>query len=101
MAKRIFELSKELGVTSKSILEKCRAEGIEVKNHMTTVKAGLAATIAEWFSEVSQGGSAVETTEHVDISAAHKEAEKVKRKRKKAPVEEPPAEEEPEPAAGS
>ena len=93
MAKRIFELAKEHGVTSKIVLEKCRAEGIEVKNHMSTVKAGLAATIAEWFSEASTGGSAVETTEHVDIVAAHKEAEKVKRKRKKAPVEELPVEE--------
>ena len=93
MAKRIFELAKEHGVTSKIVLEKCRAEGIEVKNHMSTVKAGLAATIAEWFSEASSGGSAVETTAHVDMDAAHKEAEKAKRKRKKtAPKEEPPAE---------
>jgi len=51
MAKRIFELAKELGVTSKIVLEKCRAEGIEVKNHMSTVKAGLAAAIIGWFSD--------------------------------------------------
>jgi translation initiation factor IF-2 len=95
LAKRIFELSKELGVTSKIVLAKCRDEGIEVKNHMSTVKAGLAATIVEWFSEASGGGSAVETTAHVDLDAAHKEAEKTKRKRKKAPVEEPVAELEP------
>jgi len=100
LAKRIFELAKEFGVTSKIVLEKCRAEGIEVKNHMSTVKAGLAATIAEWFSEVSAGGSAVETTAHVDIDAAHREAEKAKRKRKKtAPKEEPPAEVAEEPVA--
>ena len=90
MAKRIFELAKELGVTSKIVLEKCRAEGIEVKNHMSTVKAGLAATILEWFSEDVAGGSAVETTEHVDLDAAHEEAEKKRRKRsKKAAAEEP------------
>ena len=81
MAKRIFELAKELGVTSKKVLEKCRAEGIEVKNHMSTVKAGLAATIEEWFSEVSAGGTAVETAPHVDIDKAHEEAEKQRRKR--------------------
>ncbi|MDP6636642.1 MAG: translation initiation factor IF-2 [Phycisphaerae bacterium] len=98
MAKRIFELAKELGVTSKIVLEKCRAEGIEVKNHMSTVKAGLAATISEWFSEISDGGSAVETTEHVDLDAAHEEAEKTRRKRKKTPVVEEPAPE-PEPVA--
>ena len=38
MAKtRIFELARELDVRSKDILEKCRAEGVEVKNHMSTV----------------------------------------------------------------
>ncbi|MBT3198612.1 MAG: translation initiation factor IF-2 [Phycisphaerales bacterium] len=95
MAKRIFELAKELGVTSKIVLEKCRAEGIEIKNHMSTVKAGLAATIGEWFSEIGDGGSAVETTEHVDLDAAHKEAEK-KRKRKKTSEPEAPVAVEPE-----
>ena len=95
MAKRIFELAKELGVTSKIVLEKCRAEGIEIKNHMSTVKAGLAATIDEWFSELGDGGSAVETTEHVDIVAAHKEAEK-KKKRKKTSEPEPQIVAEPE-----
>ncbi len=104
MAKRIFELAKSLGVTSKIVLEKCRAEGIEIKNHMSTVKAGLAATIVEWFSEAGDGGSAVETTEHVDLDAAHEEAEKKRRKRSKKaePVPEPVVEEaqpEPEPAS--
>jgi Ca-activated chloride channel homolog len=49
--RRIFELAKELGVTSKMILETCRAEGIEIKDHMSKVKPGLAATIAEWFGK--------------------------------------------------
>jgi translation initiation factor IF-2 len=101
LAKRIFELSKELGVTSKIVLEKCRAEGIEIKNHMSTVKAGLAATISEWFSETSAGGSAVETTKHVDLDAAHKEADKKRKRKKVAPVVEEALVEEPavEPAA--
>jgi len=100
LAKRIFELARELDVTSKVVLEKCRAEGIEVKNHMSTVKAGLAATISEWFSEPSVGGSAVEVTEHVDLVKAKDEAKKSRRKRKKTAtaVEEPPVEAEEQPA---
>ena len=94
MAKRIFELARELGVTSKLMLGKCRAEGLDVKNHMSTVSAGLAATIHEWFSNMSTVGSAVETTDHVDLEKAHADAKKVRQRQKKtkAPAEEPAAE---------
>ncbi|MBL7133724.1 MAG: translation initiation factor IF-2 [Phycisphaerae bacterium] len=90
MAKqRIFELAQELGVASKVVLTKCRAEGLDVKNHMSTVSAGLAATICEWFSEGSATSTAVETTEHVDLDKVRADAKKVrhKRTRKKAKAE--------------
>ncbi len=70
--KRIFELAKELNVESKAIIAKCVAEGIpaeKVKNHMATISAGLEASIREWFASGSAGGSAVETTEHVDAES--------------------------------
>jgi translation initiation factor IF-2 len=93
LATRVFELARSLGVTSKTVLEKCRAEGLNIKNHMSTVSAGLEATIREWFSEEGLG-TAVETTEHVDLENARKEASKRKRKApepseepKEAPVE--------------
>ena len=50
MANRIFELAQELGITSKAILDKCRAEGIGLKNHMAPVPAGLESDIREWFA---------------------------------------------------
>ena len=83
MAKRVFELARELGVTSKAVLQKCRAEGLDVKNHMTALSAGLSATIMDWFSDETSG-TAVELTEHVDLDAEHKKAEAQKRRRKKA-----------------
>jgi translation initiation factor IF-2 len=69
LAKRIFEIAKELGIESKAIVTKCQAEGIPesvVKNHMSSISVGLEATIREWFSG---GGTAtaVETTEKVDV----------------------------------
>ncbi|MFQ5591325.1 MAG: translation initiation factor IF-2 [Phycisphaerae bacterium] len=64
---RVHILAKELNVPSKTIVEKCRAEGIEsVKNHMSTLSAGLHATIREWFSEGSTE-SALETSAPVDL----------------------------------
>lgn len=72
MARRIFEIAKELGIESKAIVEKCRAEGIDekqVKGHMSTISAGLEATIREWFSEAHDGTTAVENAEKVDLAA--------------------------------
>ncbi len=90
MAKRVFEIAKELGVKSKAVVEKCHHEGIPetlIKNHMSTVSAGLEATIREWFSADSgEGGTAtaVETTEKVDLEEvkAPKRARRAKAKPK-------------------
>lgn len=70
-------------MTSKVVLGKCRAEGLEIKNHMSTVSAGLEATVREWFSEASTDATAVEISEHVDLETARKEANKSRRRRSK------------------
>ncbi|HIJ66945.1 MAG TPA: translation initiation factor IF-2 [Planctomycetes bacterium] len=75
---RVHLLAKELGVKSKSIVEKCQAEGLDVKNHMSTISAGLAATIREWFSE-GEHATTVERAEKVDLKKV-----RVRKKRKKA-----------------
>jgi len=69
LAKRIFEIAKELGIKSKAIVEKCKAEDVpSVNNHMSSVSAGLEATIREWF-EAGKGGvaTAIERSTHVDL----------------------------------
>ncbi len=75
MAKRVFEIAKELGIASKAVVAKCQAEGIPesvIKNHMSSVSVGLEATIREWFAESSEevdaGGTAVETAAKVDVA---------------------------------
>jgi translation initiation factor IF-2 len=89
--KKIFELAKELGVRSKTIVEKCHAEGLEdyVKTHMSPVSAGLEETIRDWFSveDVAAEHTAVETTEHVDIEAERIAAEKERKRRGKTKAE--------------
>ncbi len=90
--KKIFELAKELGVRSKTIVEKCKAEGLEdyVKTHMSPVSAGLEETIRDWFSvdETAAEHTAVETTEHVDIEAEKEAAAKERKRRGKTKAEE-------------
>lgn len=63
---RVYILAKELGVKSTAIVKKCQDEGLDVKNHMSTISAGLAATIREWFSE-GENVTTIETSEKVDL----------------------------------
>ena len=66
MARRVHQLAKDLGVKSAAIVSKCQAEGLDIKNHMATLSAGLEATIQEWFSEGTHNLT-VETTARVDL----------------------------------
>jgi translation initiation factor IF-2 len=65
---RVHNLAKELTVSSQAIIEKCAAEGIELKNHMHVLTAGLAATIREWFSEGAHT-TTLEETNRVDLAS--------------------------------
>ncbi|MCB9848408.1 MAG: translation initiation factor IF-2 [Phycisphaeraceae bacterium] len=86
MAKRVFEIAKELGVKSKAILDKCSAEGIPMNNHMSSVSVGLEATIREWFGGSDQH-TAVETSEKVDIDKVRR-AKPAKKKAVAKPADE-------------
>ncbi len=73
-------MAKELGVKSTAIVKKCQDEGLDVKNHMSTISAGLAATIREWFSE-GEHITSVETAERVNLKKV-----RIKKKKKKKPA---------------
>ncbi len=68
---RVHTLAKELGVPSKAIIEKCRAEGIELKNHMAAISLGLAESIREWFS-TGDDVTSVEVAERVNVEQVRK-----------------------------
>ncbi len=75
---RVFQLARELGVTSKDVVAKCKSEQIPgITNHMSAVSLGLEATIREWFHEGGSVATAVEIAPPVDVQKAR---EKVKRK---------------------
>lgn len=80
---RVHNLAKELEVDSKTIIEKCLAEGIPLKGHMDVVIPGLAATIREWFSE-GPHKTTVEESGPVDLETARKTARPRKKKSTKA-----------------
>jgi translation initiation factor IF-2 len=76
-------LAKELSVKSKAIIEKCQAEGLDqIKNHMSTISVGLAATIREWFSE-GDHATTVEAAARVDLKKVRVKRKKVVKKEEK------------------
>lgn len=77
---RVHSLAKELNVSSKDILEKCRAEGIELPGHMAPVKVGLAESIREWFKAAGEHHTAIETALPVDVEKLHKPRRSSKKK---------------------
>ncbi|HMB96407.1 MAG TPA: translation initiation factor IF-2 N-terminal domain-containing protein, partial [Tepidisphaeraceae bacterium] len=86
---RVNQLAKELGVASKSILDKLRDEGLGDKapNHMSVLPLGLAESVREWFAS-SSGDTAVESGAHVAV--AEKPKTTVRRRKKIEGEEEPP-----------
>lgn len=88
-AKRVFQIAKQLGVSSKDVLEKCRAEGVDLNNHMSTVSVGLEMTIREWFGDEDGSAShtAVETARKVDLTKVKKAKARKRAKPAEAPAE--------------
>ena len=78
---RVHKIAKELGVTSKDIIAKCKSEDIpNIKTYQSAVSAGLEATIKEWFSEAGAKSTAIEQAEKVDITKVKAKAKKTKKK---------------------
>ena len=78
-ATRVYILARELGVKSSAIVKKCQDENLDVKNHMSSISAGVAATIREWFSE-GDNITTIEMAEKVDLKNV-----RIKKKPKRKP----------------
>ncbi len=87
MSKRVFEIARELDVKSKALIEKCKAEGVPgITNHMSSVSAGLEATLHSWFSAAdAEVGVAVETAEKVDLTKVRAKPRKKTARKAAAP----------------
>ncbi len=46
---KIKELAHELGLTSRDLIDRCRAEGLEVQNSITKLKIEEERTVRGWF----------------------------------------------------
>lgn len=46
---KIKELAQDLGLTSRDLIDRCRAEGLEVQNSITKLKIEEERTVRGWF----------------------------------------------------
>src|SRR3954466_2690723 len=80
---RVNQLAKELGIPSKSILERIKAEGLgeQAPNHMSLISLGLAASVREWCA--NGAGGVATAVEMATEEAVEEAAPKVKPSRPK------------------
>ncbi len=50
--KRVYELARDIGITSKVLMEELRGQGVEVKSHMSTLDAETAELIIDIYRDV-------------------------------------------------
>ena len=82
---RVHQVAKEMGVSSKDIIAKCKDEAIpDISNHMSALSIGLAATVREWFSDSAKATTTVETAAPVDVAKVKKKAKKKTTRKKTA-----------------
>jgi len=48
---KVKDLARELGVTSRAVIERCRAEGLPVQNSITKLDPPAEAAVRQWFAK--------------------------------------------------
>ncbi len=51
---KVKELARELGVTSRELITRCRAEGLFVQNSITRLDADQVTRIRSWFTPTDE-----------------------------------------------
>lgn len=56
---KVKDLARELGIASRQLLDRCRAEGFPVQNSITKLNPELERAIRGWFADATNDDSAV------------------------------------------
>ncbi len=62
--KRVYELARDIGITSKVLMEELRSQGFEVKSHMSTLDAETAELIVDIYRDVEVEVSPAKPSDH-------------------------------------
>lgn len=64
----IKRLSAELGMTSRKLLDRCRAEGLSIQNSITKLRSDQARLVRSWFGQSEPKNPARKVGEPGDMS---------------------------------
>ncbi len=51
---KIKELAQELGVSSRELIDRCRAEGLTIQNSITKLNINTERRVRAWFDDASE-----------------------------------------------
>lgn len=51
---KVRELAEELGVTSRELIDRCRAEGLKLQNSITRIKPEMVPLVRGWLNAESK-----------------------------------------------
>ncbi len=63
---KVKELAVELGVTSRQLIDRCRAEGLFVQNSITKLPADKERLVRSWFAHTDADTNDANSTEQPD-----------------------------------
>ncbi len=58
---KVRDLAKELGVTSRELIDRCRADGLAVQNRISRLNADQVRSIRKAFLSSNDGGATTES----------------------------------------
>jgi hypothetical protein len=53
---KVKDIANELGLTSRQLIDRCRAEGIHVQNSITKLNPESERTVRSWFASAAPNG---------------------------------------------
>ena len=59
---KVKDLARELGVTSRTIIDRCRKEGYTVQNSITRLHPDTERVVRDWFSKTVDGEASSDHT---------------------------------------
>lgn len=59
---RVYELARDLGISSKHLVEELRGQGVEIKSHMSTIDEETAGLVVDLYRDQGKVGASIQST---------------------------------------
>lgn len=81
--KRVYEISKDLDISAKELIDELKTLGVEVKNHMSSIDDDVVSTIMELYSDGKKKAKKEESAKRISSKPKPKDITSVEKKENK------------------